>query len=333
MNKLRCLTFLVLVVGLGVSCIACQVPVFRYALERWEPDPYRLVVLHDGKLDAALSVTIKKFNQGSSEASLGDRYRRLSTVDVTKTRDPRLLAIVQEHRDLQLPLLAGFYPERSAAPLAKPAFVERFNSETLSRLLESPARNELVKRLTSGESAVWIFLPSGDSKKDSAARDRLEKQLALDAMRLELPSAEEMEIENDVLAKAKIELKVAFSVLVVDRYDSREKLLVDMLLNSESDLRDFDEPIAFPVFGRGRVLYALVGKGIQSETIQVASSFIVGPCSCQVKEQNPGFDLLLDVPWADAVGSTLISEPIEEESTGPPRRLTIPPGTGKKQQG
>ena len=29
---------------------ACQVPVFRYALERWQPDPYELVIVHKGSL-------------------------------------------------------------------------------------------------------------------------------------------------------------------------------------------------------------------------------------------------------------------------------------------
>jgi hypothetical protein len=100
------------------------------------------------------------------------------------------------------------------------------------------------------------------------------------------------------------------------------------LLNSESDLRDYKEPMAFPVFGRGRVLYAVVGQGISADTIRKASSFIAGPCSCQVKEQNPGFDLLLSCDWDELVGETFISEPIPEGDSEP-KLLTIPAGRAR----
>ena len=36
-----------LTIALASVAIACQVPVFRYALERWPADNYELVVLHD----------------------------------------------------------------------------------------------------------------------------------------------------------------------------------------------------------------------------------------------------------------------------------------------
>jgi len=119
-----------------------------------------------------------------------------------------------------------------------------------------------------------------------------------------------------------------FSTITVRRDDPAEQFLINSLLRSEDDLLDFDEPLAFPVFGQGRVLYALVGKGISTATVRAASQFIGGPCSCQVKNQNPGFDLLLDYDWTKAVGDVLISEPIETVDTeaNAPRLLTIPPG-------
>ncbi|HVR74728.1 MAG TPA: hypothetical protein VMT52_10370, partial [Planctomycetota bacterium] len=36
----------------GSTAHACQVPVFRYALERWESSPYEVVLLHVGPLRA-----------------------------------------------------------------------------------------------------------------------------------------------------------------------------------------------------------------------------------------------------------------------------------------
>jgi hypothetical protein len=59
--------------------------------------------------------------------------------------------------------------------------------------------------------------------------------------------------------------------------------------------------MAFPVFGRGRVLWALVGAGIAKENIAEAGEFLTGPCSCQVKSLNPGCDLLLAADWESAL--------------------------------
>ena len=171
-------------------------------------------------------------------------------------------------------------------------------------------------------------MPCGREADDEAALKRLKQQLAADSKWLEVPSAEELEVKPEVLQKVKIPLKMQFSTITVRRDDPAEQFLINSLLRSEDDLLDFDEPLAFPVFGQGRVLYALVGKGISTATVRAASQFIGGPCSCQVKNQNPGFDLLLDYDWTKAVGDVLISEPIETVDTeaNAPRLLTIPPG-------
>ena len=80
-----------------------------------------------------------------------------------------------------------------------------------------------------------------------------------------------------------------------------------------------------PTVRGARQLYALVGKGIAPHTIGAACSFIAGPCSCQVKGQNPGFDLLMSVDWDNAVGDNKISSPIPGTSAAPVL-LKIPPG-------
>ncbi len=100
------------------------------------------------------------------------------------------------------------------------------------------------------------------------------------------------------------ELKVQFSVLRLSRTDANEGPFVEMLLDSEEGLRDKEfegQPMAFPIFGRGRSLYAVIGAGIQRDVILDACRFLVGPCSCQVKEQNPGVDLLMAVDWERVV--------------------------------
>ena len=80
-----------------------------------------------------------------------------------------------------------------------------------------------------------------------------------------------------------------------------------MLLSSESDLADRQAPMVFPIFGRGRILYALIGSGITPANIREACIFLIGPCACEIKDDNPGIDLLITADWQANI-QTLISE-------------------------
>lgn len=305
---------------------ACQVPVFRYALERWNPDRYQVLILSAGPLPQPMLGWLQPLQSG-----VGDRPSsvELQVVNVAESDDPVPIQLWEQFAPADSsPILVARYPRRSGG-IEQVAHVCQLTEEDVSGLLESPARTELIRRLTSGHTAVWVLIESGNAEKDATALKILEQQLALDEERLELPTAESMEVTESVLADLKIPLQLKFSVVTVKRDDPQEQYLIDCLINSETDLSDFGgEPMAFPVFGRGIVLYALVGKGISGEMVRAASKFIVGPCSCQVKEQNPGFDLLLDCDWDAEVGNTLISSPLPSVDATP-RLLTIPPGKSK----
>jgi hypothetical protein len=308
----------------ATAAIACQVPVFRYALERWKSDQYRFLVLSDSELDDESKAALKALPNASKKSD-APAY---SFHDVRNTDDVFVRRLWTQFGKPNKRLMISLYPGQSSIPSDQVASVTTLTTENAQQVADSPARREIVKRLSEGHAAVWILLESGDEAKDHAALTTLEQQLADDAELLKLPTPEEMEIEPQRLTSAKVPLRIVFSVLRVKKNDPQESFLVDCLLNSEDDLREFQEPIAFPVFGRGRVLYALIGEGIAAATIQKASSFIVGPCSCQVKEQNPGFDLLLQGDWDAIVGTTLISDAIPEDGDEP-RLLKIPAGRPK----
>ena len=206
--------------------------------------------------------------------------------------------------------MAVFYPENAQEVPDRLVGTWPYSEQALERLVDSPLRQAIAGKLLQGDSAVWIFVPSGDKQKDAAALNMLEQENLSAQKILKLPTAEEMETDELVVQEAKIKLKIDFSVVTLNRDDPAEEFVLSMLLDSESDLRTFDEPLAFPLFGRGRVLYALVGKGIAPHTIGTACSFIAGPCSCQVKGQNPGFDLLMSVDWDAAIGEHRISSPL-----------------------
>lgn len=308
--------------ALAGSLLACQVPVFRFALERWNPDHYQMLVLSNGKLNADQLGIVETLK----------RERRHDPVDlklVNVTESQNYSVMWKKYSNGTDPVVVSMYPESSSTPPNEAAFVTSLSDPHLPHMFQSPVRDQVIQRLANGHSAVWVLLNSGDPEKDQTAFQILKEQIEKDAQWLKLPSPEEMEIKPEILEEAKVKLRIEFSIVEVDRKDPREQFLISCLMNSESDLKDFNEPIAFPVFGRGRVLYALVGAGISPDTIRSASSFIAGPCSCQVKSQNPGFDLLLCHDWDAAVGDKFISQPLPE-SGARPQLLTIPPGRAAK---
>jgi hypothetical protein len=103
-----------------------------------------------------------------------------------------------------------------------------------------------------------------------------------------------------------------------------------MLMNSEADLAELNEPLVFPVFGRGRSLLPLVGAGITPENIRGSARFLAGACSCQVKEQNPGFDLLVAANWNELIPWAKSPVSTGDRLSKPPELLPIAPGTAAK---
>ena len=113
---------------------------------------------------------------------------------------------------------------------------------------------------------------------------------------------------DDVL-RSGVPLKIHFTTLAVSRNDPAEEVFVSMLLNHSQRMRSItEEPIAIPIFGRGRVLEGMIGKDITLEHTLGASSYLCSACSCQVKEENPGMDMLMAVKWADHMLGSLIIE-------------------------
>ena len=306
----------------GTAALACNVPVFRYALERWPADMYEVVILSDGPLDGSSSDRVGVLRKSKTEHSANLNVR---TIDVAHAKDEMLVRLWKEHGKNDQPLMAVLYPRNAQEVPDRVAAVVPFTDASIEYLTDSPVRQEVVKKLLEGDSAVWIFVPSGHQDQDASALKLLKEQIKRNQDELELPPQDELEADEFFLADTAIELRIGFSIVTLDRNDPKEQMLLQLLLGSEPDLESLDQPMAFPVIGRGRALYALVGKGIFRDTIAMASSFVVGPCSCQVKDQNPGFDLLLAVDWDEKVGGSGISDPAPERSTKP-ILLEIPPG-------
>jgi hypothetical protein len=70
-----------------------------------------------------------------------------------------------------------------------------------------------------------------------------------------------------------------------------------MLRNFDPETATTTQPVAFPIFGRGRVLQGLIGNQIEHNQIMDTCLYMAGDCSCEIKWQNPGIDLLMSADW------------------------------------
>lgn len=304
----RCLTSLaVLGILLTTTVIwACSVPVFRYALERWPADKYSAVVFHRGGLTPEQQKLISHFEQEGTIAQKSANVE-LKLVDLDAEPAPEDVELWKAQKTETLPLLVMRTPLPAPVPVG--FWSGALTEENITRLIDSPLRQNIAKQLVDGQTAVWVFLESGDAEQDKAARELLVKELKRMEKTLKLPEIEQADIEQGLVSVSPDSLKLKFSIVTCSHDDSAEQYLTKMLLATENDLKDFDsEPMALPVFGRGRVLYALIGKGINPGTIEQACRDLTGPCTCQVKDQNPGTDLLMSVPWEKLVTPTAQDE-------------------------
>jgi hypothetical protein len=310
--------------GLAAMAEACSIPVFRYALERWKPDPYRATLFHRGPLSEAQQAILKPWSQATESldgVAAPASNIELRLVDIDAIEDEADRALFAEQKSPEAPWLAVQYPR--GLRIAKTVWAGPLSEESAARLAASPLRTELINRLCQGQTAVWLMLESGNAEKDQAVAAKLDVELKQLAAKLKLP-----ELSPDDQLHSAAPLQISFSVLRVPRNVPAEQPLVDLLLHVESDLKDYAEPIVFPVFGRGRALLPLIGAGITPDNLHESAAFLVGACSCEIKELNPGFDLLLTAGWdqllfkdAPPPKDAAVAAP-----TGPPELVAIPPG-------
>lgn len=302
-KNLRHLIAVMALAALPAVALACSIPVFRYAIEHWQPDPYQVFVYHDQELTAEDHELIGWLREQEANGANVEEH----LIDMRKPLEPADQARWERLGDVKPPRLVVQLPKRIGDGEA-PVSSAPWNREELQSLVRSPKRTELAERLTRGD-VVWVFLDGTTKEENDRLYTLLEEQIAVQQETIKLGEIDEADRKD--LAGDPTELKVKFSALRLARDEAAEKWFREILLSIEPDLRDDelkDQPMVFPVFGRARALYALVGQGINADMIKEAAVFLTEGCQCTVKAENPGVDLLVPVRWDDVIE---VSEPEE----------------------
>lgn len=273
-----------------IPVFSCSTPVFRYALERWPAFIYSVEVIHNGNLNDEQKQALELLLNISS----GNVNTNLKVVEIPVTAEHN---ITKE----ELPLIRLFYPVENNNPGV--LWQGKLTIENVNKIIDSPARREIVHRIQKGDAVVWILLESTDEYQSDLASQTLTDELKVLSKELKLASSA-TDASGKPLDINIVNNGVHFSMLKISRDDPAEEIFIKMLLGTEPDLPFIKFPLAFPVFGRGRVLFALVGRGIKEKLIKETCNSVIGWCSCTIKEDNPGSDLLFSADWEKAVGDS-----------------------------
>lgn len=288
--KLPALTLVCLVLlALTTAAQACTIPVFRYALDRWEADKFHLVLPATASKDTALQDLLRPL-----------RANGKANLDITTSKDPALTT-------------AELHPSRTesqSAAAPPPLWSGPLDAPALAALLDSPARQQILRSILAGDSLVWILADSG-SPQDNAEAARIEKRLKFLEQVAALPIQDPNDPDSQLGPGPPLKLK--FTLLRLRRDDPAEKILLHMLVGPKGQGKEKAEggtkppldpattSFAAVIFGKGRVLGAWPLADLDDRSLEETTMFLVGRCSCRLKAENPGWDLLLNIDWESAL--------------------------------
>ncbi|MCH2207410.1 MAG: hypothetical protein MK132_16255 [Lentisphaerales bacterium] len=292
---------------------ACDVPVFRYALERWERDLYRLFVVHQRKLNEKESELLQQLNNNSLP-NFGHTNYRLYDVDLNheKIRESFQKSF-PDLKDLKTdtPKLILRFPFKSSFP-KEVIWQGELNQENVDKLLNSKATEELMKGILQGYSSTFLLMESGDQAKDqkiakliTQAIEKFEKELKIpkgvvqtdgNVTGGELTPLQAARRDPSNVLKSGIPLKINFNFMRMPN-NGANKIFRNILSKTHDPKQTANEPKLYAFFGRGRLLGPMVGDEITSEELTLLAEYLCGACSCQMKQQNPGLDFLTNLDW------------------------------------
>ena len=291
-----CLPLVLSVWTFGQTC-ACTIPVFRFALDRWEADKFHLILPTSAAEDTSLQDLLRPL-----------RANGVANMDITTSKDPALTAAeLRYSRDSEQKVWTG-----------------NLDKTALERLLDSPARKRILQSILAGDSFIWVIAESG-THEDAAEVARIEKRLRFLEQVAALPIQDPNDPDSQLGPGPPLRLK--FATLRVRRDDPAEAVLLKMLAGPKAGIDPAATSFAAPVFGKGRVLGAWPLALLDDATLEDASMFLVGRCGCRIKNENPGWDLLLNVDWTKALAAASAAHTQEAGVDVPVRAQAPPPDT------
>lgn len=319
-----------------VQVWACKLPVFRYALERWPVDRYRIVAMVQNPEQESIKAALEALKSVKPDELNMD----LEIVPLATLSDAELWQLEGVEDGVFTDRLQVFYPRRKGT--WQKCWDGDLTIENVEAWLESPSRKRLAADMVSGVSAVWILVEGKDAATNDrvaadlqAALDRAESEIKIPDGVIPRDGASEYlrqhpDASMDDVLRCDVPLNVAFRIHRLSRDDASERATLSIIDGLGGNA---DTPLLVPVFGRGRMLDAIATREINDDFIQKICRYMVSECSCTVKALNPGTDLLMKINWQTELGSEIVMIDFERsgiEDASEPSLVEIPAGASSR---
>ncbi len=205
--------------------------------------------------------TLVYFHKGQ----LTEAQKKQNTEVTESIKDANIHFRTATREDVSTPWYGLYYENR--------LFSKFENQAALRNLTSSPLRQKVASELLSGKLCVLVYLKTDDKEKDDKGLNILKKTI------MASPFGEIIEFVE------------------ISRNSKEELHFASLLLNVEDDLKEIKEPMLFGVFGRFKALEPLLGNGITEENINLMIDYFTAECSCLIKDDLPGTDILFTDKW------------------------------------
>jgi len=294
------------------SAFACSVPVFRYALEYWQPDPYQIILSYNSTGTNNLPDVLDEIN----------KYKNNRSFTLRKIKDPKSTGKI---------ILK--YP--ASTRIQDNVYENYLTKENFNKILQSPLRQKLINKITSGDSLIFLLLEGSDKKQNNHIANIILKNIPIFEKEIKLPY-EYTNIPKEDLKSYYTNIVFKLSMIKLSRTNAEENVFINILTKSLPEkIYKKSDPIVFPIFARGRMLAALREKEVNYRILKNICEYVAGECSCEIKSQNPGFDIFIPLGWNLEKNKALISNVILPPLSGfseflPSKKTAVNNSSSKK---
>lgn len=270
---------------------------YHLAMEDWEPDTFRLQIIHQSPLPDGLARLLPKLSAELQEITPAANLN-LEVIDLRNLSDSEKLGIPRLQQIRFWPAAILYPPESwlDAEPLVFGA-----SETTIQRILHSPIRQRISDELITHTAVVWCLVESGDATADKMALKLLKDSIAT--------------------AQDKSASALRFSIEQIRRDDPAEQTFLKILMGPNR--RPLTGPVLVPIFGRGRTLGPIPASIASEARLVDTCREITTALPTNFHDTLPGYDLLFSANW-----QANLSRPVSTTSTQVEPEATRPPSAG-----
>lgn len=313
MKKNKILIFTLGLLSLVAIVFACKTPVYKYAILNWaDREYYQILRVYDSsKKQAETDPEIKKQFEGK------EFITNVGIIPIDISQDLKQMygddfpTFLKEHMgENQPPYNIILNPRKNVI------YKGDIKPDDIPKLIMSPKRKELAEKLSIGY-IMLVLVEGKDEAKNKKAHEEIKKGIAK-SIEVELDIRSHGEDPSAPPIDKKTLKPITMSYVAVSPNDANEVWFYRQMQKINPRITDEKEPALYGIVGRGFVFdQGLVGEYLTEEQIVNMTIFLSGPCSCTVKAEAGGIDIITSWEWDKTIKVKLEANEEDPETAKP----------------